>query len=60
MQPQRREVRVENDEYVHGTRAAPSEANKARGCLGKPPYLRVLCDLKTRSHSRAHSFNGPT
>ena len=52
MLPQRREVRVKNDEYEHGTRAAaPSEANKARGRLEKPPYLRVLCNLETRSHS---------
>ena len=52
MLPQHREVRVKNDEYEHGTRAAvPSEANKVRGRLEKPPYLRVLCDLETHSHS---------
>ena len=40
MQPQRREVRVENDEYERA--AVPSEANKACGRLEKRPYLHVV------------------
>ena len=34
------EVRIENDEYERV--AAPCEANKVRGSLKKPPYLRVV------------------
>ena len=46
MQPQRREVRVENDEYEREQHAAPREANKLRGRLDKRPYLRVLWGSK--------------
>ena len=35
--------------------AAPNEANKVRCRLDKRPYLRALCSLKTRSHSRTLS-----
>ena len=50
MQPQRREVRVENDEYER-EQQAPSVANKARGRLEKLISLRcVLCGAKPPSH----------
>ena len=51
MQPQRREVRVENDEYERA--AAPSETNKARSRLEKRPYLRAFCAVQKRAHNLA-------
>ena len=47
MQPQCREVRVENDEYE----SEQQRPNIARGRLEKQPYLCVLCSSKMRSHS---------
>ena len=44
------------ERWVRERPAAPSIANKACGCLEKPPYPCVLCGAKPHSHPQ-NSFN---
>ena len=50
MQPQRREVRVENDEYESEQQRLAKQNYKARGRLGKRPYPRAFCAVRNRAH----------
>ena len=51
MQPQCREVRVENDEYEREQQRLAKQIKRVVVLIKKRPYLRILCGSKTRSHS---------